>query len=118
MSTSCVAAARSNVIADGGRAGDLARLSLYAPVAVYGGYFGAAIAAHPNKVRQISLGFDLWWEVMASGHVKTATFTKGGVPVDEKDPNIALKVPLAVVGKDMVVSIDVSLAPDDYRLGP
>jgi len=79
---------------------------------------GAAIAAHPNKVRQISLGFDLWWEVMASGHVKTATFTKGGVPVDEKDPNIALKVPLAVVGKDMVVSIDVSLAPDDYRLGP
>ncbi len=37
------AASRANVIADTGRSGDLARLALYAPVAVYGGYFGAAM---------------------------------------------------------------------------
>lgn len=79
---------------------------------------GAAIAAHPNKVTAVLLGFDLWLEVMGTGKVKTRSFKKGGVPAADDDPDTVMKVPLPVLGYDMVVALDNSLPPDGFRLGP
>ena len=79
---------------------------------------GKAIAVHPHKVRNMFLGFDLWVEVYASGRVKASLFKAGGVPTTEEDPYKGPKVPLMVVGDNIVVSIDVTLPPDGFRLAP
>ncbi len=79
---------------------------------------GEAIARHPNRVRTILLGFDLWLEVMTSGRVKTAEFKRGGELAEGDEPEGTLKIPLMVVGRDMVVSVDLSLPPDGFRLTP
>ncbi len=64
------------------------------------------------------LGFDLWVEVYASGKVRPALFKKGGIPTSEEDPYKGAKVPLMVVGDNIVVSVDLTLPPDGFRLGP
>lgn len=79
---------------------------------------GDAIARHPHKVKTILLGFDLWLEVMTSGKVKTVDFLKGGEPATGEEPEGTMKIPLMAVGKDMVVSVDLSLPPDGFRLAP
>jgi hypothetical protein len=79
---------------------------------------GAAIAAHPNRVKAVLLGFDLWFEVMGTGKVNTRPFKKGGIPVADDEPDSTVKIPLPVLGRDMVVALDNSLPPDGFRLGP
>ncbi|MBR0656602.1 hypothetical protein [Plastoroseomonas arctica] len=79
---------------------------------------GHAIARHPNPVKMIFLGFDLWLEVLGSGKVKTTLFKKGGLPTTEEEPIKTAKVPLMAVGEHMVVSVDITLPPDGFRLAP
>jgi hypothetical protein len=79
---------------------------------------GAAIAVHPNKVKAVLLGFDLWWEVMGTGKVSTRTFKKGGVPAADDDPDSVVKIPVPVLGRDMIVALDNSMPPDEFRLAP
>jgi hypothetical protein len=79
---------------------------------------GQAIAKHPNPIKMIFLGFDLWLEVMGTGKVKTALFKKGGLPTTEDEPIKTAKVPLMAVGDAMVVSVDLTLPPDGFRLAP
>ncbi|HEY4252609.1 MAG TPA: hypothetical protein VGM87_15460 [Roseomonas sp.] len=79
---------------------------------------GKAIAVHPQQVRIMFLGFDLWVEVYASGKVRPSLFKAGGVPTSEDDPYKGAKVPLMVVGNNIVVSVDVTLPPDGFRLAP
>lgn len=79
---------------------------------------GHAIAKHPNPIRMIFLGFDLWLEVLGSGKVKTALFKKGGLPTSEEDPVKSAKVPLMAVGGTMVIAVDLTLPADGFRLAP
>lgn len=79
---------------------------------------GKAIAVHPQKVQIMFLGFDLWVEVYASGRVRPSLFKKGGIPTTEEDPYKGAKVPLMVVGDNIVVSVDITLPPDGFRLAP
>jgi hypothetical protein len=79
---------------------------------------GQAIARHPNPVKMIFLGFDLWLEVLGSGKVKTALFKKGGLPTTEEEPIKAAKIPLMAVGEAMVIAVDITLPPDGFRLAP
>lgn len=79
---------------------------------------GSAIASHPNKVAAIFLGFDLWFDVLATGRVTAKMFKKGGIPAAADDPETVVKVPLPVVGRDIVVCVDVTLPPDGFRIAP
>ena len=79
---------------------------------------GAAIARHPTKVATVFLGFDLWFDVLATGRVTAKMFKKGGIPASDDDPDSVVKVPLPVVGRDIVVSVDITLPPDGYRIAP
>ena len=79
---------------------------------------GAAIAAHPNKVTAIFLGFDLWFNVLATGKVGSKMFKLGGVPAADDEPDTVVKIPLPVVGRDIVVGVDITLPPDGYRIVP
>jgi|GEM_PF-3114435 len=79
---------------------------------------GAAIAAQPAPPRQVFCGFDLWLEVMGSGKLKLANFLKGGVPARGDEPEAALKVPLMVAGRNIVIGLDVTLPPDGFRIAP
>lgn len=79
---------------------------------------GLAIAKHPNKVKTMFLGFDLWVEVYCSGKVVPALFKKGGIPTTEEDPYKGAKIPLMVVGDNIVVSVDLTLPPSEFRLAP
>lgn len=79
---------------------------------------GAAIAAHPNKVTTIFLGFDLWFDVLATGKVTAKLFKKGGLPAAEDEPDSVVKIPLPIIGGDIVVGVDITLPPDGYRILP
>ena len=79
---------------------------------------GVAISRHPNKVATVFLGFDLWIAVMATGKVGAKIFRQGGVPATDEDPDSVIKIPLPVIGRDIVVSVDITLPPDGYRLAP
>jgi len=79
---------------------------------------GAAIARHPNKVDAVFLGFDLWIAVMATGKVGSTTFKTGGVRASGDEPDSVLKVPLPSIGRGIVVSVDITLPPDGYRIAP
>jgi hypothetical protein len=79
---------------------------------------GAAIASHPNKVAAVFLGFDLWFDVLATGKVGSKMFKKGGIPADPDEPDSVVKIPLPVVGRDIVVCVDITLPPDGFRIAP
>ena len=79
---------------------------------------GAAIARHPNKVASVFLGFDLWFDVLATGKVGSKMFKKGGIPATDADPASVVKIPLPVVGRDIVVAVDIPLPPNDFRIVP
>jgi hypothetical protein len=79
---------------------------------------GAAIAHHPNKVATVFLGFDLWFDVLATGKVGSKMFKKGGIPAVEDDSDSMVKIPLPVIGRDIVVCVDITLPPDGYRIAP
>ena len=40
---------------------------------------GAAIASHPQKVTAVFLGFDLWFDVLATGKVETLALFREGL---------------------------------------
>ena len=79
---------------------------------------GEAIARHPQKVTAIFVGFDLWLGVIGTGKVNLKYYKKGGVPAAEDEPDGVAKVPLQVVGRDMVLALDITLPPDGFRLAP
>lgn len=79
---------------------------------------GQAIAQQPAPPRQVFCGFDLWIEVLSSGKVKMAQFLKGGVPAAGDEAENVLKVPLTVVGRNIVIGLDVTLPPDGFRIAP
>ncbi len=79
---------------------------------------GHAIASHPRKVAQVFLGFDLWLDVQTSGKVSMKNFKKGGIPATEDEPQGALRIPLQIVGKDIVIAVDITLPPDGFRIAP
>jgi hypothetical protein len=79
---------------------------------------GQAIANHPQKVSQVFLGFDLWLDVQTSGKVSLKRFKKGGVFAAEDEPPGVLQIPLQVVGKDIVIAVDITLPPDGFRIAP
>ena len=79
---------------------------------------GAAIARHPNKVATIFLGFDLWFDVLATGKVGAKMFKKGGIPAADDEPESVVRIPLPVVGRDIVVCVDITLPPDGFRIAP
>ena len=79
---------------------------------------GAAIARHPNNVASVFLGFDLWFDVLATGKVGSKMFKKGGIPAAEDDPDSVVKIPLPVVGRDIVVAVDITLPPNGFRIAP
>jgi hypothetical protein len=79
---------------------------------------GLAIAGHPNKVMQVFLGFDLWLEVQASGKVSMKLFKPGGVPSTDDDLPGILKIPLQIIGRDIVIAVDITLPPDGFRIAP
>jgi hypothetical protein len=79
---------------------------------------GAAIARHPNKVDAVFLGFDLWVAVLATGKVGSKTFKTGGIPATGDEPDSVLKIPLPAIGRGIVVTVDITLPPDGYRIAP
>jgi len=79
---------------------------------------GQAIQGHPHPVQAAICGFDLWIEVMSSPHIRPCTFLKGGTLAKGDEPDTVLKVPVMVIGNNIVISFDPTLAPDGFYLRP
>ena len=79
---------------------------------------GEAIAQQPAPPRQVFCGFDLWIEVLSSGKTKMGNFLTGGVPAKGDEADNVLEVPLTVVGRNIVVGLDITLPPDGFRIAP
>lgn len=79
---------------------------------------GQAIAKHPNPVQVAFCGFDLWLEVMSSGHTKTCDFKAGGTLATGDEDEKTLVVPIMAIGNAIVINFDPTLPPDQFRLGP
>ena len=79
---------------------------------------GQAIAKHPNPVLVAFLGFDLWLDVIGSGRVGSHGFTRGGKLATGDEDKETLVVPVAVIGKSIVINFDPTLPPDAFRLAP
>ncbi len=63
-------------------------------------------------------GFDLWLEVLGSGHAKGRDMVRGGTFATGKEAPTDLKVPVMVIGGRVVVSFDPTLPPDGFVLKP
>lgn len=77
-----------------------------------------AIRAHPAPPHVVMCGFDLWLEVMGSGHTSTMDFLAGGIPARGDEDDAVLKVPVMVLGGRIVISFDPTLPPDQFVLKP
>lgn len=75
-----------------------------------------AIRDHPGTVRTALCGFDLWLEVMGSGHTSMRNFKPGGEACDGTEDELTVIIPITVVGGRIVVSLDMTLAPDAFEL--
>lgn len=77
-----------------------------------------AISRAPTQVRFARCGFDLWLEVMTSGHVRTMQFRAGGRPAspEETEDPAVLTVPVMVIGRGIVVAFDPTLPPESFAL--
>lgn len=81
---------------------------------------GEAIKASQSPPKVAFLGFDLWIEVFSSGKVRQGYFKKGGVratPEEVEDTSL-FTFPMPIVGRDIVISFDPTLPPDEFRLAP
>ncbi len=79
---------------------------------------GEAIKSSSEAPRVAFLGFDLWLEVYSSGKVRNQAFKKGGhiaSKEDTEDQNV-ITILMPVVGRNIVISFDPTLGPDEYRL--
>ena len=70
---------------------------------------GQAIASHPRKVAQVFLGFDLWLEVQTERQGWHEKFQEGRHPAAEDEPQGVLQIPLQIVGRDIVIAVDITL---------
>lgn len=77
-----------------------------------------AIKARGAPPDVVFCGFDLWLEVLASGHTSLRDYLAGGVPAKGDEPDGILKVPLMVLGGRIVVSLDPTLPPDGFAFKP
>ncbi len=77
-----------------------------------------AIRAHPVPAQVALCGFDLWIEVLGSGFAKGRDFVHGGRKATGEEPEGALKVPIMVIGNDVVISFDPTLPPEEFILKP
>ncbi len=79
---------------------------------------GEAIQASSKPPRVAFLGFDLWLEVYGSGKVRNQAFKKGGDIASKEDAEdkAVITVLMPVVGRNIVISFDPTLGPDEYRL--
>ena len=79
---------------------------------------GEAIKASGTPPKVAFLGFDLWLEVYGSGKVRNQAFKKGGTIAskEEAEDEKVITVLMPVVGRNIVISFDPTLGPDDYRL--
>ena len=77
-----------------------------------------AIRAHGAPPEVVFCGFDLWLEIMGSGHTSTRDFLAGGIPAKGDEDDGILKVPVIVLGGRIVVSFDPTLPPDQFALKP
>lgn len=78
----------------------------------------AAIRAHGKPPEVVMCGFDMWLEVMASGHTSTRDFLPGGIPARGDEEEGTLKIPIMVLGRSIVISFDPTLPPGDFVLKP
>ena len=75
--------------------------------------------SHGSQALAVFCGFDLWLEVIGSGHTSLKNFVSGGQPATgDEDTNKVLVVPLTVLGDRMVVSLDPTIAPDAFYFKP
>ena len=77
-----------------------------------------AIRSHGRPVQVVMCGFDLWLEIMGSGHTALRDFLPGGQPARGDEPEGTLKVGVITLGGHMVVSFDPTLPPDKFQLKP
>ena len=79
---------------------------------------GEAIKTSSNPPKVAFLGFDLWLEVYGSGKVRNQAFKKGGLIASKEDAEdqAVITVLMPVVGRNIVISFDPTLGPDEYRL--
>lgn len=75
-----------------------------------------ALRAAQPRPRAAFCGFDLWLEVMGSGHVRQRELTTGGRPVGKDEDDIKLRVPMPVLGSSTIVGFDPTLPPDEFEL--
>jgi hypothetical protein len=77
-----------------------------------------AIRAHGQPPQVALCGFDLWLEIMGSGHTSMRDFLPGGIPAKGDETDGPLKVPIMVLGGRIVISFDPTLPPDAFVLKP
>lgn len=77
-----------------------------------------AIRARGTPPQAVFCGFDLWLEVLGSGHTSLRDYVAGGTPARGDEPEGVLKVPLMVLGGRIVVSLDPTLPPDTFAFKP
>jgi hypothetical protein len=77
-----------------------------------------AIRNHGTPPQVVMCGFDLWLEIMGSGHTSMRDFLPGGIPAKGDETDGPLKVPIVVLGGRIVVSLDPTLPPDHFQLKP
>lgn len=79
---------------------------------------GEGIKASEAPPKVAFLGFDLWLEVFGSGKVRNQAFKMGGAiatPEETEDEKV-ITVLIPVVGRNIVISFDPTLGPDEFRL--
>ena len=79
---------------------------------------GEAIKASSKPPKVALLGFDLWLEVFSSGKVRNQAFKKGGLLAtpEEVEDEKTITILMPVVGRNIVISFDPTLPPDEFRL--
>ena len=75
-----------------------------------------AVRGFKGRVRTVLCGFDLWLEIMGSGHTTMCNFRAGGEIADGSESETTLVVPVVVIGGHIVVSFDATLAADKFEL--
>ena len=77
------------------------------------------LRSHGSQPQAVFCGFDLWIEVMGSGHTSMKNFISGGKPASgEEDTGKVLVVPLTVLGGRMVVTLDPTIPPQEFYFKP
>jgi len=79
---------------------------------------GKAIRDHGTPVQAVFCGFDLWLEVMGSGHTSMCDFLAGGKLAEGTEDEKTLKVPVLVIGGRIVVNFAPTIPPDRFYVKP